>query len=65
MKVRWHSIPKQGRYALRVFGGAIGVVFPLIRPAIMAGLKSEYKAKPKSAPSLNTEFAIALEKTCY
>ena len=34
LEPRWASIPAMGRYALRVFGEALGVVFPIDRPSV-------------------------------
>ena len=62
LQLRGDSIPGMGRYALRVFGEALGVVFPIDHPAIRGIISSRAKHKTKTAPMLKTEFLFALEK---
>ena len=45
-----------------VVGGGIGVVFPIDRPAILDVVNKDKARKPKSAPVLKAEFALALGK---
>ena len=61
LQIRGDSIPGMGRYALRVFGEALGVVFPIDHPAVR-GLACRKTRKTKTAPMLKTEFLFALEK---
>ena len=49
-------------YAIRVFGESLWVTCPIDHPAVMAGISVDKLAKPTSAPYLNTDFAIALER---
>ena len=49
-----------GRYALKVYGEASGVVFPTDHPAVQQAV-SILRNKPKSAPGLETDFVFALD----
>ena len=62
LAARGRTIPRQGMFPIRVFGDAVGVVFPYGHPDITEAISAHKASVPKSAPHLNTEFAIALEK---
>ena len=55
------SALRQGRYALRLCGEALGAEFPIDHPAIRAIINRNKRHAPKSAPALKTEYAAALE----
>ena len=56
------TIPNFGKYALRVYGGALGVRFPLERPAVKEAVSQPRGRRVETAPSIDTEFVISLER---
>ena len=50
------------RYSLRVFGESLGVVFPIDHPSVKAAASIKGFKKRKTAPPVDTEFIIALER---
>ena len=54
------TAPGLGRYALKVYGEALGVVFPTDHPAVLSAV-AVLGHRPKSAPALATEFVFALD----
>ena len=58
---RGPSVPRMGRYALRVFGEALGVEFPIDHPAVIAATRTPKSKPTKHAPPITTEFIVALE----
>ena len=60
LKKRGRAVPGLGRYALKVYGESLGVVFPADHPAILSAV-AVIGHKPKPDPSLETDFALALE----
>ena len=59
---RGPTIPPFGRYSLKVYGEALGVSFPTSHPAVLQAVTPITKRKIKTAPTLCTELAIALER---
>ena len=57
---RGKTAPGLGRYELKVYGGALGAVFPTDHPAVRNAV-AILGAKPKSDPALETDFVFALE----
>ena len=56
---RGKTVPSLGRYSLKVYGEALGAVFPRDHPAVRNAVLI-LGSKPKSAPSLETYFVFAL-----
>ena len=54
------TVPGLGRYASKVYGEAIGIVFPTNRPAVLQA-SAIRGHQPKSAPCLETDFILALD----
>ena len=61
LSARGPSVPRMGRYALRVFGEAMGVNFPINHPAVVAAARARKSKPTKHAPVVTTEFIAALE----
>ena len=57
---RGKTVPGLGRYALKVYGEALGIVFPTDHPAVRQAT-AVVGHKPKSAPCLETDFLLALD----
>ena len=63
LALRGSSVPRMGKYALRVFGEALGIEFPIDHPSICAAART-VKTKPtKHAPPVPVEFIKKLEET--
>ena len=61
LHTRGPTVPRKGRYALGVFGEALGVEFPIGRPAILSCART-IKSKPtRNAPRIPVDFAKLLE----
>ena len=58
---RGPSVPRAGRYALRVFGEALGADFPLSHPAVIAAARFPKTKPTKRAPPSPLEFIKSLE----
>ena len=60
--MRGATIPNFGKYALRVYGEALGVRFPHDHPAVKEAAAQPRGRKVKTDPSIDTEFVISLER---
>ena len=61
LRIRGATVPRAGRYSLRVFGEALGIDFPINHPSILACVRT-VKLKPtKHAPPIPIEFIKKLE----
>ena len=60
LRSRGKTVPQLGRYALKVYGEALGVVSPTDHPAVLQAV-TIVRNKQSSAPGLETEFVLALD----